>query len=546
MKPIKEPLTSSNFIHIGIPAEINFPSANIKETIVGVFHIFNPKDNPVSWSLKPASVATFRRLGTSTTAAIKLDEEVFSVRRPSGYLKAKNAVRVDVHFLPTGVGTYMQTFVLEDAADGEATSAVGMKFQGIATENTFSALLQKKRLPRKELKFEVEGTELKMPPTRIGRQRTMGIKIINVSKESIRLNCKCETISGPGGKFVLSIAMNTVIVKADGFAVILVRFQPKTSGEVKGVVTIQSLGSAEVKVDVIAKGIRETPIISKVSQSLQTNDDLPEMKPIKEPLTSSNFIHIGIPAEINFPSANIKETIVGVFHIFNPKDNPVSWSLKPASVATFRRLGTSTTAAIKLDEEVFSVRRPSGYLKAKNAVRVDVHFLPTGVGTYMQTFVLEDAADGEATSAVGMKFQGIATENTFSALLQKKRLPRKELKFEVEGTELKMPPTRIGRQRTMGIKIINVSKESIRLNCKCETISGPGGKFVLSIAMNTVIVKADGFAVILVRFQPKTSGEVKGVVTIQSLGSAEVKVDVIAKGIRENILTLSLKYLNNK
>ncbi|CAJ0756232.1 6005_t:CDS:2 [Entrophospora sp. SA101] len=266
-----------------------------------------------------------------------------------------------------------------------------------------------------------------------------------------------------------------------------------------------------------------TPIISKVSQSLQTNDDLPEMKPIKEPLTSSNFIHIGIPAEINFPSANIKETIVGVFHIFNPKDNPVSWSLKPASVATFRRLGTSTTAAIKLDEEVFSVRRPSGYLKAKNAVRVDVHFLPTGVGTYMQTFVLEDAADGEATSAVGMKFQGIATENTFSALLQKKRLPRKELKFEVEGTELKMPPTRIGRQRTMGIKIINVSKESIRLNCKCETISGPGGKFVLSIAMNTVIVKADGFAVILVRFQPKTSGEVKGVVTIQSLGSAEVK-----------------------
>ncbi|CAJ0643637.1 11235_t:CDS:2 [Entrophospora sp. SA101] len=275
------------------------------------------------------------------------------------------------------------------------------------------------------------------------------------------------------------------------------------------------------------------PIISKVSQSLQTNDDLPEMKPIKEPLTSSNFIHIGIPAEINFPSANIKETIVGVFHIFNPKDNPVSWSLKPASVATFRRLGTSTTAAIKLDEEVFSVRRPSGYLKAKNAVRVDVHFLPTGVGTYMQTFVLEDAADGEATSAVGMKFQGIATENTFSALLQKKRLPRKELKFEVEGTELKMPPTRIGRQRTMGIKIINVSKESIRLNCKCETISGPGGKFVLSIAMNTVIVKADGFAVILVRFQPKTSGEVKGVVTIQSLGSAEVKVDVIAKGIRE-------------
>ncbi|CAJ0911995.1 21099_t:CDS:2 [Entrophospora sp. SA101] len=540
MKPIKEPLTSSNFIHIGIPAEINFPSANIKETIVGVFHIFNPKDNPVSWSLKPASVATFRRLGTSTTAAIKLDEEVFSVRRPSGYLKAKNAVRVDVHFLPTGVGTYMQTFVLEDAADGEATSAVGMKFQGIATENTFSALLQKKRLPRKELKFEVEGTELKMPPTRIGRQRTMGIKIINVSKESIRLNCKCETISGPGGKFVLSIAMNTVIVKADGFAVILVRFQPKTSGEVKGVVTIQSLGSAEVKVDVIAKGIRE------ISQSLQTNDDLPEMKPIKEPLTSSNFIHIGIPAEINFPSANIKETIVGVFHIFNPKDNPVSWSLKPASVATFRRLGTSTTAAIKLDEEVFSVRRPSGYLKAKNAVRVDVHFLPTGVGTYMQTFVLEDAADGEATSAVGMKFQGIATENTFSALLQKKRLPRKELKFEVEGTELKMPPTRIGRQRTMGIKIINVSKESIRLNCKCETISGPGGKFVLSIAMNTVIVKADGFAVILVRFQPKTSGEVKGVVTIQSLGSAEVKVDVIAKGIRENILTLSLKYLNNK
>ncbi|CAJ0912004.1 21104_t:CDS:2, partial [Entrophospora sp. SA101] len=192
-----------------------------------------------------------------------------------------------------------------------------------------------------------------------------------------------------------------------------------------------------------------------ISQSLQTNDDLPEMKPIKEPLTSSNFIHIGIPAEINFPSANIKETIVGVFHIFNPKDNPVSWSLKPASVATFRRLGTSTTAAIKLDEEVFSVRRPSGYLKAKNAVRVDVHFLPTGVGTYMQTFVLEDAADGEATSAVGMKFQGIATENTFSALLQKKRLPRKELKFEVEGTELKMPPTRIGRQRTMGIKIIN-------------------------------------------------------------------------------------------
>src|SRR5439155_3520336 len=157
---------------------------------------------------------------------------------------------------------------------------------------------------------------------------------------------------------------------------------------------------------------------NKTSQFLQTNDNLPEMKPIKEPLTSSNFIHIGIPAEINFPSANTKETVVGVFHIFNPKDNPVSWNLKPASMATFRRLGTATTAAIKLDEEIFSVRRSSGFLKAKNATRVDVHFRPTGVGTYIQTFALEDTVDGGMASAVAMKFQGIATENTFSALLQ--------------------------------------------------------------------------------------------------------------------------------
>ncbi|CAJ0842460.1 10094_t:CDS:2 [Entrophospora sp. SA101] len=138
---------------------------------------------------------------------------------------------------------------------------------------------------------------------------------------------------------------------------------------------------------------------------------LPSTSHSPQPLTSSNFVHIEITAEINFPSANIKETIVGVFHIFNLKDSLV------ASVAAFRRLGMATTAAIKLDEKVFSVR-----------------------------------------------------------------LPRKELKFEVEGTELKIP-TRIERQRTIGIK----SKESI---VKCEAIFRPEGKFVLSIAMNTVIVKA--------------------------------------------------------
>src|ERR1051325_10871282 len=113
--------------------------------------------------------------------------------------------------------------------------AVSMKFQGVATENTFFVLLQKHKPPKKEVKFEIEESEIKMPPTRVGKQRSMGIKISNVSRESIRLNCKVDTSTGPGGKFVLSLPMNSVVVKPDGFAIIPVRFQPRAEGEVKGI-----------------------------------------------------------------------------------------------------------------------------------------------------------------------------------------------------------------------------------------------------------------------------------------------------------------------
>ncbi|RIA87558.1 hypothetical protein C1645_777085 [Glomus cerebriforme] len=286
-----------------------------------------------------------------------------------------------------------------------------------------------------------------------------------------------------------------------------------------------------------------TPDISKRKNTagfLQAENH--EMKPLREPLTSANFIHIGVPGEINFPSANIRELTIGVFHIFNPTEKHISWSLTPADKAMFRRLGTASNAATKVDDDIFKVMKSRGFLGPKHAERVDVHFCPLGVGSYMQTFVLEDASEAGTNDidSVSMKFQGVATENTFSALLQKHRPSKKEVKFEIEESEIKMPPTRVGKQRSMGIKITNVSKESIRLNCKVDTSTGPGGKFVLSLPMNSVVVKPGGFAIIPVRFQPRAEGEVKGIVTIQSINNAEVKVDVTAKGVLDNRQTSSI------
>ncbi|CAG8485444.1 405_t:CDS:1 [Diversispora eburnea] len=272
-----------------------------------------------------------------------------------------------------------------------------------------------------------------------------------------------------------------------------------------------------------------------IQNSLLNDNDNYEMKPLKEPLTSSNFIHLGIPGEINFPSANIREISIGVFHIFNPLENPISWSLIPAAKSMFRRLGTATNAAQKVEDDIFVVTKPRGFLRPKHAERVDVKFRPLGVGTYSQTYVLEGTTDGggSAVDSVSMKFQGIATENTFNALLKKHKASQpKEIKFEVDETTIKIPSTRIGKQRSLGIKISNVAKEAIRLICKCETTAGPGGKFILSLPMNSVVIKPGGFSIIPVRFQPRVEGEVKGVVTIQSpQGNAEVKVDIVAKGI---------------
>ncbi|CAG8567216.1 12232_t:CDS:1 [Dentiscutata erythropus] len=271
----------------------------------------------------------------------------------------------------------------------------------------------------------------------------------------------------------------------------------------------------------------------KPSQQLSPIDGEYEMKPFKEPLTSSNFIHIGVSGEINLPTAYVRETTIGVFHIFNPTDNIISWGFSQVDRPMFRRLGTATNAAQKVDDDIFVLTKLGGLLRPKNAERVDVKFRPMGVGTYMQTFVLEDTSEGGTggVDAVSMKFQGVATENTFSSLLQKHRAPKKEVKFEVDETEIRIPATRVGKQRSMGIKITNVAKEPIRLSCKCETTTGPGGKFVLSLPMNSVVVKAEGFSIIPVRFQPRAVGEVKGVVTIHAMNNAEVKVDVVAKGI---------------
>ncbi|CAG8570739.1 22812_t:CDS:1 [Cetraspora pellucida] len=285
---------------------------------------------------------------------------------------------------------------------------------------------------------------------------------------------------------------------------------------------------------------RSNQIRRKPSQPLSPIDGEYEMKPLKEPLTSSNFIHIGIPGEINLPTASVRETTIGVFHIFNPTDSIVTWGFTQVDRPVFRRLGTATNQAQKVDDEIFYITKSGGILRPKNAERVDVKFRPMGVGTYMQTFVLEDTTEGGigGIDAVSMKFQGVATENTFSSLLQKHRAPKKEVKFEVDETEIRIPATRVGKQRSMGIKISNTAKETVRLHCKCETTTGPGGKFVLSLPMNSIVVKPEGFSIVPVRFQPRAVGEVKGVVTIYA-NNAEVKVDVVAKGILDTSQTAS-------
>ncbi|CAG8456055.1 7778_t:CDS:1 [Ambispora leptoticha] len=262
------------------------------------------------------------------------------------------------------------------------------------------------------------------------------------------------------------------------------------------------------------------------------NDDV---KQLKELAQRKNLIYIGIPAIVGVPSTRLKETTRGVFHIYNPTSNSISWSLTPKSPTYYKRVESkSNTLGQKINDNVFTVMKQHGFLKSGQSERVYINFTPSAVGIYTQSFALgesetTDIGEGET---VELQIEG----NGWPAASQRKDSAKKEVKFEVSEKEIRIPMTRIGKQRTLGIKIENPTKETIRIKCKCEvmgaTLLGPP---VLSIPLSSLIIKPGATITLPICFHPRKRGVIKGLVTLSSpLSKTEVKVDVIAQAVSAN------------
>ena len=118
-----------------------------------------------------------------------------------------------------------------------------------------------KRSGSKVKDFEVDETDVHIPATRVGKRRSVGIKIRNPSSQLIRIKCKIEFGSDSNeSSTALSIPLSSVQIKPHTFVLLPIRFQPKEIGEIRGIVKLQAVGRTEVRVDIVAEGVSDVPL----------------------------------------------------------------------------------------------------------------------------------------------------------------------------------------------------------------------------------------------------------------------------------------------
>ncbi|CAG8735670.1 33812_t:CDS:1 [Racocetra persica] len=262
-KPGKQLPQRKNFIYIGVPGNISCPTTVIRETNHSVFRIHNPTNKPVTWHLTTATNPFLRRSDT-TNSAQKINDEVFLIMKTSGLLRAGQTERVDISFRPIFIGTYSQSFMLEDSISSEGSGGLGgvsVRVQGEGRADVSSQIkVDTKKSGSRTMDFEVSESEIQIPATRIGKRRSVGININNPSNQLVRIKCKCEVMGNISGSIPnLSIPLSSVQIKPHASVTLPVRFQPREVGEVRAVVKLQAIGRAEVLVDIIAKGVQDTP-----------------------------------------------------------------------------------------------------------------------------------------------------------------------------------------------------------------------------------------------------------------------------------------------
>ncbi|RIA93925.1 hypothetical protein C1645_818793 [Glomus cerebriforme] len=266
-----------------------------------------------------------------------------------------------------------------------------------------------------------------------------------------------------------------------------------------------------------------------------------ESKSIKQLPQRKNFLYVGVPGNINCSPTTIRETNHSVFRIQNPTNKPVTWHLTTATNPFLRRSESTSSSAQKINDEVFLIMKTSGFLRPGQTEKVVVSFRPVIVGTYHQNFMLEDSMNAEGAGGLGgvsVRIQGEGkVDVSTSVRSDSKRSTNTRVKdFEVAETEVNIPATRVGKRRSVGIKIRNPSNQSIRIKCKIELTSDANeASTALSIPLSSVQIKPHAFVLLPIRFQPKEIGEIRGIVKLQSVGRTEIKIDIVAEGVSETL-----------
>ncbi|KAG9297937.1 hypothetical protein G9A89_018765 [Geosiphon pyriformis] len=264
------------------------------------------------------------------------------------------------------------------------------------------------------------------------------------------------------------------------------------------------------------------PIISGARVSSDESRQLVQRK---------NHVEHEILENVSCPVTTIRETNSVVFPIRNPTNKPISWQLTTATTPFLKKSESSSQQ--KITDEVFLITKTHGFLRPGHLERVDVSFRPLFVGSYVQNFTLEYSLNSEVISGASLRIQGEGKPDNSTAINNERRRGVRD--FEVSEKEVHIVATRVGRRRSVRIKIGNPSNQSIRIRCKCEVVTGAGGPTVLFIPVSSVSINPKAFKILPVHFQPKEMGEIRGIVKLQAVGKSEVKsevkIDVIADGV---------------
>ncbi|PKY29358.1 hypothetical protein RhiirB3_417935 [Rhizophagus irregularis] len=188
--------------------------------------------------------------------------------------------------------------------------------------------------------------------------------------------------------------------------------------------------------------------------------------------------------------------------------------------------------------------KTSGFLRPGQTEKVVVSFRPVIVGTYHQNFMLEDSMNAEGAGGLGgvsVRIQGEGKVDASTSVRPdiKRSTSSRAKDFEVSETEVNIPATRVGKRRSVGIKIRNPSSQLIRIKCKIELNNCTNeSSAALSIPLSSVQIKPHAFVLLPVRFQPKEIGEIRGIVKLQAVGRTEIEIDIVAEGVSETVSEL--------